>query len=406
MAFDFKRAPATERSAEYKRMAKEIGDDQFFTKKELDHLPDILLDGECVLAFTSGMMDGNTWLIALTDKRVIFLDKGMIYGLKQVVIDLDKINAVSGETGLLLGSISIQDGATTHTIKNVPKKAVVNFTNKVRDAIETRKRGQVVHLANQQSSVDIDVISQLERLAALKEKGVLTQEEFDQHKAKLTQTNSDTAPVFNVAPEPVIQTSHVVKGATNQTNEMPRRVGIPLGIGIVFMPLIFSWLTLRKGYTTIARVMALGWLALTLIVAFSGGSDTQPNTAGSPPLTSVENLPSTQAIDPIVKSSKWYEGGTLHKANALQWQKAEKADKIATCADLIATLHANNSFKSELQQSIRNVDDVKPWAEELTKALDEAFKVNPDPKTNESLFINQKVSDTAVLLMTVTGWLK
>ena len=47
-------------------------------------------------------MDGNTWLITLTDRRIIFLDKGMIYGLKQTTIDLDKVNAVSGETGLFL----------------------------------------------------------------------------------------------------------------------------------------------------------------------------------------------------------------------------------------------------------------------------------------------------------------
>ena len=60
-----------------------MGDDQFFTKKELKHLPEILREGEQLLAFTSGIMDGNTWLISLTDRRIIFLDKGMIWGLKQ-----------------------------------------------------------------------------------------------------------------------------------------------------------------------------------------------------------------------------------------------------------------------------------------------------------------------------------
>jgi hypothetical protein len=32
------------------------------------------MDGEQVLAFASGVMDNSTWLIALTDHRVIFLD--------------------------------------------------------------------------------------------------------------------------------------------------------------------------------------------------------------------------------------------------------------------------------------------------------------------------------------------
>src|SRR3954451_16863952 len=105
MSFDFKHATPRELRAEYSRIAQEIGDDQFFTKKELKHLPDVLAEGEQVLAFTSGLMDGDTWLIALTDRRIIFLDKGMIWGLKQTLIDLDKVNSISGETGIFFGTI-------------------------------------------------------------------------------------------------------------------------------------------------------------------------------------------------------------------------------------------------------------------------------------------------------------
>jgi len=184
MAFDFKNAPPADLKVEYNRIAKEIGDDQFFTKKELNHLPEILGDGEQVLAFTSGMMDGNTWLITLTDRRVIFLDKGMIYGLKQTTIDLDKINAITGETGLFLGKIRIEDGAKERTISNVWKKTVVRFTNKARDAIEVRKHPKHAAPAPVPQAAD-DVVSKLERLAALKGNGILSQEEFDQQKSKL-----------------------------------------------------------------------------------------------------------------------------------------------------------------------------------------------------------------------------
>ena len=70
--FDFKNASKKELKNEYEKIAKEMGDDQFFTKKELNYLPEILMEGEQVLAFTSGLMDNNTWLISLTDKRIIF----------------------------------------------------------------------------------------------------------------------------------------------------------------------------------------------------------------------------------------------------------------------------------------------------------------------------------------------
>lgn len=181
--FDFKNASKQQLKAEYDRIAREIGDGQFFTKKELNHLPEILMNGEQVLAFTSGLMDGNTWLITLTDHRIIFLDKGLIYGLKQVSINLDKINAVSGTTGLLLGQILIEDGAGTRTIKNVWKQTVVPFTNKVRDALHAHRKALTAPAAPQ--AVPDDFVSKLERLAALKERGILTEAEFAEQKAKL-----------------------------------------------------------------------------------------------------------------------------------------------------------------------------------------------------------------------------
>lgn len=184
MAFDFKNCSVDERKREYDRIAKVIGDDQFFTKKELNHLPEILSAGEDVIAFSSGLMDGNTWLITLTDRRVIFLDKGMLYGLKQISIDMDKINAVSGETGIIFGKITIQDGASARVIDNVWKKTVVPFTNLLRDAIEKRKGVNAAPVAR---SGD-DIVDKLERLAALMEKGILTQDEFMQQKAKLLAT--------------------------------------------------------------------------------------------------------------------------------------------------------------------------------------------------------------------------
>ena len=134
--FDFKNAPADELKVEFKRIAQESGDDRFGTKKELRYLPEILMDGEQVLAFASGTMDGNTWLIVLTERRVIFLDRGMLYGLKQAIIPINKINGISGETGMMFGKISINDGAVARVIKNVPKKSVRQFTNRLQEVID------------------------------------------------------------------------------------------------------------------------------------------------------------------------------------------------------------------------------------------------------------------------------
>lgn len=181
--FDFKNASKIDLMNEYKRIADEMGDDQFFTKKELNYLPDVLMDKEQVLAFTSGLMDGNTWLITLTNKRIIFLDKGMIYGLKQSIVDLDKVNAVSGSTGLLFGKISITDGANDRMIENVWKKTVKKFTNKVHEALEARKEHQQASVQPQEK--EVDPYEKLEKLASLKDKGIISEEEFDAEKKKI-----------------------------------------------------------------------------------------------------------------------------------------------------------------------------------------------------------------------------
>ena len=48
----------------------------------------------------------------------------------------------------------------------------------------------------------------------------------------------------------------------DETENLPdRKVTIPLGIGIFLMPYIFSWFTLRKGYSKTAKAVSLAWLS-------------------------------------------------------------------------------------------------------------------------------------------------
>ncbi len=182
MAINLKTASNAERKAEYDRIAKEIGDDQFFTRRELNYLPEILQDNEQILAFTSGLMDGNTWLLTLTDRRIIFLDKGMIFGLKQQSIPLNKINAISCKTGLFFGVILITEGSATHKIENVWKKTVKIFTNKAQDAMCVPVTNVAV---TQSGNAGADKYAQLEKLAELKDKGIISAQEYDAEKAKI-----------------------------------------------------------------------------------------------------------------------------------------------------------------------------------------------------------------------------
>ena len=63
-----------------------------------------------------------------------------------------------------------------------------------------------------------------------------------------------------------------------------RSVTILLGIGIFLVPLIFCWFTLRKGYSTKARVISFCWLALVFVIL--AGSDKSKNQTVSSPSSS------------------------------------------------------------------------------------------------------------------------
>ncbi|MBD2786645.1 hypothetical protein ID858_17900 [Xenorhabdus sp. DI] len=105
-------------------------------------------------------------------------------------------------------------------------------------------------------------------------------------------------------------------------------------------------------------------------------------------------------------AESWYEGGNLHRANAIAWQKANNENKVATCADFIAGMWEDGQLSNELSKKIKNIDDIQPYAELLASQLDDAFMPEIDPKKNKQLFENQKVSSFATMIMMMMGWTK
>lgn len=157
--------------------------DDWGTRKEIAELPAILGKDEHVKAMTSGITEGNTWLMVCTDKRVLMLDKGMLYGLRLIDIPLDRINSISQSKGLVCGEISITDGATTRTIENITNGTVSFFADTVNKEIQLCKQAKVTpvtQVVNTASAAD-----ELIKYKQLLDMGVLTQEEFAAKKKEL-----------------------------------------------------------------------------------------------------------------------------------------------------------------------------------------------------------------------------
>lgn len=55
--------------------------------------------------------------------------------------------------------------------------------------------------------------------------------------------------------------------------EEQRKVSAALAIGILLLPIIFSWVTLKKGYSTIARVLSFLWLIIIVMVIMTDANN-------------------------------------------------------------------------------------------------------------------------------------
>lgn len=155
----------------------------FVTGKEIDYLPQLLTGNEAILAACTGFMSGTTWLAVCTDKRVIILNRGMIFGVRVLQTNLDRIQSIDHQTGLMFGSLQIWDGAASIGLDMILKASAHRFVRVTREAMEIQKRAATAGF--NRPAPPIDVASQIEKLLALKEKGALTEEEFQTQKKKL-----------------------------------------------------------------------------------------------------------------------------------------------------------------------------------------------------------------------------
>jgi hypothetical protein len=171
--------------------------DSFGTKKELKALPDYLEPNEVVFALTSGIMKQtqtsnamdfgvNTWLVVLTSDRFLFLDAAMLTkSVDTQSIRHDKVQAVSASQGWVLGKIMVDLGSRLLTIDNCNKstvKVVASLANKWLKELSEKKSEPKIQAPKE------DSLSKLEKLAKLKNDGILTEEEFIEAKKKILES--------------------------------------------------------------------------------------------------------------------------------------------------------------------------------------------------------------------------
>lgn len=158
----------------------------FWTGKEIKALPKILERDEPVKALTSGLMNNATWLLVCTDRRVVFLNCGMFFGVQQASIPLDRIQSIDYNFTIYYGSITVRDAQKDYTLGMISRASILPFIKTTEELMyKVRKaHGQPVPEAPP-ANAPMDVTTQLLKLAELREKGHLTEAEFADQKRRL-----------------------------------------------------------------------------------------------------------------------------------------------------------------------------------------------------------------------------
>jgi PH (Pleckstrin Homology) domain-containing protein/putative oligomerization/nucleic acid binding protein len=156
----------------------------FMVRREMKKLPELLAESEDAVNLARGEYDGKEGLIVVTDRRVMFVEQGMIrHNFED--FPYDKVVSVKTESGLRSGKITIHSGGNKAELKDIHPKARVN---EIGDYVRARIAAESTP-APATGGADTGTIEspteQLKKLAELRDAGIVTPEEFEAKKAEL-----------------------------------------------------------------------------------------------------------------------------------------------------------------------------------------------------------------------------
>ena len=85
--------------------------------------PNILWDSEQIHDMVQGFYDSGQGLLVSTDRRLLFVNRGLLYGLKGEDFPNEKVTSIQYETKLLFGSITIFASGNKAVVSQIQPKA-------------------------------------------------------------------------------------------------------------------------------------------------------------------------------------------------------------------------------------------------------------------------------------------
>ncbi len=147
--------------------------------REIKSLPDILWEDEKLEKLVQGFYEKGNGILIATNKRLLFVDKGLIYGLRTEDFPYDKISSIKYEAGLLFGKIVIYASGNKAEISQIEKKRAKDFCDYVRARCSSTQK----HASIKEEGGDME--EQLKKLASYKEKGLISEKDYADKKKKI-----------------------------------------------------------------------------------------------------------------------------------------------------------------------------------------------------------------------------
>jgi hypothetical protein len=149
--------------------------------KILKELQDNLYDSEDLIgvihAFDNENRNGGLFI---TDRRIICICKGLGLGTKTTDFPYSKISSIELKSGFVQSKITIHVTGNTSEYDVHDKELANQIVKFVREKLVEK-----IDLTKEKSKDNEDIFGQIEKLSLLKEKGILSEEEFNKKKVEL-----------------------------------------------------------------------------------------------------------------------------------------------------------------------------------------------------------------------------
>ncbi len=151
--------------------------------------------------------------------------------------------------------------------------------------------------------------------------------------------------------------SEIIKGTAKKCKhcgeyqveeKQTRQMGLLLGIGVLIVPYLFSWFTLRNGYSVRTKILSFTWLIIFIIISINGDTIRNTNNYKEKVTTTIpaKDTVYNSSWDGSVSQVKSWMNSHIKDPDSLEyifWSKVKKIEKNGTFKVRVK-YRAKNSF--------------------------------------------------------------